>query len=157
MYFYGSLSGILILIILVLSTAVLCLTYYIRKKRAVPVPTKRLQPKGQMKLPGRGQSRRVGWQMAGEGGVSERTHSSRSYLGRRCRFGLRQAHPASSSRLRYGKKESTGAKAAMPAPLAWVLAHCPHYTVKRAALRLYARRQVRCYQALCLLKNGASP
>jgi hypothetical protein len=71
---------------------------------------------------------------------TQRAHSSRSYLGRRCRVGLRQAHPDLSCRPRYEKKAKTGAKTAMPAPLAWVLAHCPQYTVKRAAPRLHARR-----------------
>ena len=55
------------------------------------------------------------------------------------------------------KSGKNGSKNGLPAPLAWVLAHCPQYTVKRAAPRLHARRQVRCYQALCLLKSGASP
>ena len=39
------------------------------EKGAVPVPTKRLQPEGQTQLPCSGQSRRVGWQMAGDGGI----------------------------------------------------------------------------------------
>jgi hypothetical protein len=38
-----------------------------------------------------------------------------SYLGRRCRVGLRQARPDLSSRPSYGKEARTGAKAAMPA------------------------------------------
>ena len=62
---------------------------------------------------------------------TQRAHSSRSYLGRLCRVGLRQAHPDMSSRPRYRKEARTGEKRPCRRSIRAPAAACGISTTKR--------------------------